>query len=382
MSVATASAPVLVPAVTHRRSFLGIQPGEALTALLLAADVFLLLLGYYLVKVAREPLILLGGGAEVKSYAAAGQAALAVLGALAISALARRVNRVRLVAGASLFFAVNLVGFAALAARGVRIGVPFYLWVGVFNLSSVAQFWGFAAALSDAERGTRLFPILGVGSSLGAVAGSAVARKLMHIGPSALMRVAAAVLVACPTRAVAVPRRVAARGARGRAEAPIGSTPGHRLVLGDRYLILIALLVLVLNWVNASGEYILDSRLLAAAAGHAAPGAFVGAFKAGYFAWTNALGLTAQVFLVGPLLRRVGVRRALFIMPLVSLAGYGAMAAIPALTLALVAKVAENSLDYSLQNTSRQALWLVTSREAKHKAKQWIDAFVTRAATR
>lgn len=41
-------------------------------------------------------------------------------------------------------------------------------------------------------------------------------------------------------------------------------------------------------------------------------------------------------------------------------------------------KVADNSLDYSLDNTNKQALWLPTSREAKYKAKQAVDSFFVR----
>ena len=47
-----------------------------LTALLMLANIFLLLVCYSIIKTVREPLVLLGGGAEVRSYAAAGQAIL------------------------------------------------------------------------------------------------------------------------------------------------------------------------------------------------------------------------------------------------------------------------------------------------------------------
>ena len=43
-----------------------------------------------------------------------------------------------------------------------------------------------------------------------------------------------------------------------------------------------------------------------------------------------------------------------------------------------VAKIFENSTDYSLQNTARQALFLPTSREIKYKAKAAIDTFFVR----
>src|SRR5262249_46028044 len=132
------------------------RAGESVTAILLTLNVFLLLCSYYLLKVAREPLILLGGGAEVKSYAAAGQAGLLILVSYAYGAIARTVNRVRLITIVILFFVTNLVAFSALAAAHVPIGVPFYLWVGCFSLTVIAQFWAFAADIYDEERGKRM----------------------------------------------------------------------------------------------------------------------------------------------------------------------------------------------------------------------------------
>src|SRR5215216_5173643 len=121
-----------------------VRPGEGISALLLAANVFGLLAFYYILKTVRESLILSEGGAEVKSYAAAGQALLLVAVSPAYGAVAARVNRVRLISGVSLFFASHLVIFYLLGVAGVKIGVAFYLWIGIFNLVIIAQFWAFA----------------------------------------------------------------------------------------------------------------------------------------------------------------------------------------------------------------------------------------------
>ena len=51
----------------------------------------------------------------------------------------------------------------------------------------------------------------------------------------------------------------------------------------------------------------------------------------------------------------------------------------PSVQLMGLLKVADNSIDYSLGNTTKQALWLPTSREAKYKAKQAVDSFFVRA---
>src|SRR3954468_2062466 len=118
--------------------FTDVRPGEGTTALLMLVNIFLLLICYSVIKTAREPLILLGGGAEVRSYAAAGQA-LVLMGFVPLySWFASRVDRVKLLVGVSLFFVVNIELFAvAVGARMPYVGVAFYIWVGIFNISLI-----------------------------------------------------------------------------------------------------------------------------------------------------------------------------------------------------------------------------------------------------
>ena len=79
------------------------------------------------------------------------------------------------------------------------------------------------------------------------------------------------------------------------------------------------------------------------------------------------------------MIRFMGVRGALFILPVLALINYSIIAVAPILAVVRVGKILENSTDYSIQNTLRQALFLPTSREAKYKAKAAIDTFFTRA---
>ncbi|MEO6598409.1 MAG: hypothetical protein ABIQ16_00955, partial [Polyangiaceae bacterium] len=168
------------------RPFAKVEPAEAITVSVMAVTVFLLLSAYYLLKTAREPLILLHGGAEVKSYAAAGQAVL-LLGFVHVYGwVAKRVGRMRLMIGVYLFFVANLVLFALLTRAGLAVAVPFYLWVGVYNYTSIAQFWGYASDVYTPDQGKRLFAVIGIGSSVGAVAGAQLAKSLVPLGPEAL----------------------------------------------------------------------------------------------------------------------------------------------------------------------------------------------------
>src|SRR5689334_5062982 len=122
-----------------------VRPGEAATALLMLANIFLLLVCYSIIKTVREPLILLGGGAEVRSYAAAGQAILLMGFVPLYGWVASKARRMTLVVGATVFFIVCIELFAAaVMARVPYVGVAFFVWVGIFSISLIAQFWSFA----------------------------------------------------------------------------------------------------------------------------------------------------------------------------------------------------------------------------------------------
>jgi AAA family ATP:ADP antiporter len=387
--------------------FADVRGGEAVTALLLMLNIFLLLASYYLLKTIREPLILAapGGGAEVKSYAAAAIAALLIILVPMYSALASRVSRVRLINFVTLFFIACLIAFFALSRSGVPVGVAFFIWVGIFNLMVIAQLWAFANDVYTVDEGKRLFAIVGFGASLGAIAGSFVTGQLVKVyGPYPFMLGAAGLLVVCMllTNMVSSREKRARRGipaagdtakpgdpasASSGTDAGLRGRSGFALVFADRYLLLIGILMLLVNLVNTNGEYILGKTvvtLYTAAHGAAAAGGLdekkvIGEFYGNYFTIVNVLSAIIQAFLVSRVLKYFGVRVALLVLPAVALVGYGAMAFIPLLGFIRGAKLAENSLDYSLQNTTRNALYLPTSREAKYKAKQANDTFFVRS---
>jgi AAA family ATP:ADP antiporter len=397
---------------TTMERFLGVftevRTGEAGTSLLLAFNVFLLLTTYYIVKPVREALILAGGGAEVKSYAAAGQALLLLAAVPAYAALVSRMPRRTLINVVTLFFAACMVGFYLLAQAGVpHVGVAFFLWVGIYNLMVPAQFWSFANDLYTPEQGKRLFVIVAFGASLGAVAGSWIAGLLVApLGVRQMLLVAAALLTATLLLTNAIDlreRRREAAGAAGSraagraaaagpsqpaaAEPPIPPGGAFGLVMKNRYLLLIALLMMFLNWVNTTGEYILGrvvarnatEAVAAGTAGGLGVGDFIGKFYADFFFVVNIAGVVMQLFFVSRILKYLGVRAALLFLPVIAMGGYLLLAFYPVLTVVRWAKTAENSTDYSLQNTVRQVLFLPTTREEKYKAKQAIDTFFVRA---
>lgn len=382
--------------------FTEVHPGEAPTALLLMLNIFLLLAAYYLLKTIREPLILAGksGGADVKSYAAAGVAGLLIVLVPIYSSLADRLSRVKLINGVTLFFISNLLIFYALSRVGLAVGVPFFIWVGIFNLVIVAQVWAFANDIYRVDEGKRLFPIAGLGASLGAIAGSSCAGGLVQAyGPYPIMLVAAGLLAICMlitnvihgrTRMTAKGELPAGKDAREEELPAAGSAAADRrqnqngfaLVLSHRYLILIALLMVLSNLVNTTGEYVLGETVSAIARTRAAAGVdaekLIGGFYGNYFTWVNVMSALIQAFVVSRVLKYMGVGVGLLVLPLVALAGYAVLAFLPVLAVIRTVKIAENAVDYSLQNTTRNALYLPTTRAVKYKAKQANDTFFVR----
>ena len=385
--------------------FTEVNAGEGTTSVLLALNVFLLLSAYYIIKPVREALILSGGGAELKSYASAGQAIL-LLGAVPLYAkLASAMSRRKLINTVTLFFMGCLVVFYILAQFNAPLGLAFFLWVGIFNLMVPAQFWAFANDCYTPDEGKRLFAIVAFGASLGAVTGSKITGLLIEpLGVYQLMLVSCGVLGATlmltnylDTReskkaALAAPVAVepdpeeAKPQEEEKEEEGMGKQGAFSLVLNNRYLLMIAMLMMVLNWVNTTGEYMLGKmvstnaaeQVAAGLAGGLSEGDLIGKFYSEFFFIVNIVGVLIQLFVVSRVIKYLGVRVALMILPIIALGGYALLAFFPILGIVRWAKTAENATDYSLQNTVRNVLFLPTTREEKYKAKQAIDSFFMR----
>jgi len=366
--------------------FTDVRAGEGATALLMLVNVFLLLVCYSVIKTAREPVILLGGGAEVRSYAAAGQA-LTLMGFVPLySWFARRVNRGKLLVGVYLFFLVNIELFAAgVAARVPYIGVAFYIWAGIFNMSLVAQFWAYANDIYTKDVGDRLFPMIVVGQTAGAPLGAFIAGRLFgeHVPTQAILQISAALLIAGIVVFLLINGRVKRR-VQGDKQ-PLSGAGGFSLVWNNPYLRAIAVMMILLNAVNTTGEYFvshlvsLHAQTMAAADPRFDAQAYIGSFYGDYQFWVNVVALLLQAFVASRLVKYQGLRSVLLVLPLIALGGYTVIAAGATFALVRWIKTAENATDYSIMNTARQLLWLPTSADEKYKAKQAIDAFFVRS---
>ena len=389
--------------------FADLRRGEGVAVILLASNVFVLLLAYYLLKVTREALITpLDGGPRLKAAAAAGMALLLIPLLRLFDRLSERVGRMRLISVTTLAFGAALLALGVTANvvhDSAPLAVGFFVFVGIFNMFIIAQFWAFANDLYSESEGKRLFGVIAVGSSVGGIVGAQVAKRIFDASAEGRLMFAAAalLLVALGLSWAANVRERQRRGAPpelaaktridqsssapndqrsnppNTAEPGLATGSGWAMLVRRRYFVLIAAMLVVYNCVNSVGEFILSSEVKRAALASGQPVAeYIASFIGDFFSVVNLVSLLLQMFVVSRVLKYAGVRAALFVMPLVALGGYVAIGAVMSLLVIRIAKTAENSLDYSLQNTTRQALWLVATREEKYKVKALVDTFFVR----
>ena len=375
-----------------------VRQEEAASALLMTLLMFLILGAYYLLKTAREVFILSEGGAEVKSYSSAGQALLLLVLVPAYGAFASSVNRERLVhVGHAVLRRRNVAAVRSPpTAPGCTSASCTSCGSGIFNVMVIAQFWAFANDLFTPEQGKRLFPLIGVGQqprargSVRCGPGSSSRRA----GPLRLLARRAASSSSCARCSRASSSRVGdarrspqTAGRRGRSRS--ARTGGFELIRKDRYLMLIAALDRAAERRQHVGR--VPVRALRRRAGERASTApapataaareqFIGETYSHLFSTVNLLGFLLQMFVVSRVFKFLGVAR-VAVHPPDRGAGRLPAACCARRRSQLMGwlKIADNSLDYSLGNTTKQALWLPTSREAKYKAKQAVDSFFVRA---
>jgi AAA family ATP:ADP antiporter len=390
------------------RIFTDVRPGEGTTALVLFANVFLILCAYYLIKPLREGWIAisnLGGLSpmEVKAYSSFGQSLLLVGAMAGYARLANRLDRASLITRATLFCMSNMVVFWLLQPDFLIghvpwVGVAFFLWVGMFSVFVVAQFWAFVADVYDQERGNRLLPMIAIGATSGAYFGSkfveGIALSEVEVVRQSLLLVALLPLLASILLTRWADRRgpLGRGGGSGEAPGPAGQGGGALgVVLGNRYLLAVAAITLLMGWVNTNGENVLTKVVQDALHGQAAAAGITGeteirafrgaqttAFYGNFYGWVNISALLLQALVASRLLRLGGVGLILLFMPVISLLSYATMALVPILSVMKAMKIAENATNYSINNTARHVLWLPVPTEMKFKGKPTVDSLFVR----
>lgn len=279
-----------------------------------------------------------------------------------------------------------LLVFYFLFQKGAAwVSVAFYLFGLILAVLLISQFWTLANVIYEPRQAKRLFGFIGGGAPLGGIAGSAVAAYAQRIGTdnllligTVLLALGAVVVATIIGREKAATEVATAAADAAEAEKGVGLTEAFQLLRESKHLQVIAVVISF----AAIGAGVIDQQLnmaTEAAKGRGATDAitqFLGRVQLGM----STLGFIIQVGLTSRVHRLLGVGFALMVLPLMF--GFSAvlMLGFGVLWTTAVARVADQSIRYTFDKTTREILFLPLPSDLKFKAKPFVDVTVDRAA--
>ncbi len=288
------------------------------------------------------------------------------------------------------FFALSLLLFYALIvltpeAVGQTSGQVFYVWFSVFNLFATMVFWALMADRFSLEQSKRLFGVIAVGGTLGAIFGPWLASVLAKpLGTPALLLVAAGLLLLAVAAAWVVARLQPQLSSAVEGGAPAvdertviggGAWEGVRAVFRSPYLLGISGYVLLMT---VLGTFLYVTRLqMVAAAGQELD------TRTTLFAQldliTQVTTLVLQALVAGHLMKRLGVAAALALLPVLVALGFVGLALVGSFAMLVLFEASFRAVQRAITRPGRETLFTVVSREEKYKSKAFTDTFVYRS---
>ncbi|MDE2877733.1 hypothetical protein [Candidatus Palauibacter soopunensis] len=379
----------------------GARPEEAGLVLLSALYFFFILSAYYVIRPIREEMAV-AGGVENIPWLFTGTLTAMLLVHPIFAAVVSRWTRRRFVTLTYRFFMLNLLVYFVLLRvvtdgdASVWIGRTFFVWISVFNLFVVSVFWSFMTDIFRERQSRRLFGLIGVGGTVGGIVGSAITAFLVgFLSPATLLLFSVLLLEGavvclkaldsrCATSAaagddsgVAAGGRPDVAGGEGEMEEVIGGSAleGIRRVLASPYLLGIGAFMLLFT-IGSTFLYNIQADIISRTFA-------TGAERTSVFARidlsVNILTLCTQLFLTGRILKWLGVRLALGILPVLSVLGFLTLGAAPVFAVFVVFQVLRRAGNFALAVPTREVLYTVLPRRDKYKAKNFNDLFVYRA---
>ncbi|MBI3324608.1 MAG: hypothetical protein HYZ92_04950 [Candidatus Omnitrophica bacterium] len=381
-----------------------IKPGEGRKVLLTFLYFFLIITAYYIIKPASRAFALEKLGWRLVPYIDLVSAAL--MGPI-VTLFARLVDRItkRGLVAATFWAVIGclIVFWWLLRLPGRWVVASFSIWVSIFSVLVVTLFWLVANDLYHPREAKRLFGFIGSGGILGGIAGSSIAAAGARLmGANQLLLCSAAILVVCW---LVVERlwRFAPSTLRNEPASP--HAPGQTLSLKSairwafrfRYLVLLIGLVGIAKIISTCIYYQFNPFIEQMFPSADAKTTFTGLF----FGWMNVASFIIQFFFTSWILRSLGLAWALLILPIGLLVGslclfieplvwpgasvpvYRAFHGLlipfaPIFWVAAVTELYDASMNYSLQQTSKEVLYLPIDRSVRYKIKPFIDMIVFR----
>jgi ATP:ADP antiporter, AAA family len=367
----------------HIGRLVKVEPREWTLLWVSFAYFFCVLSAWYVLRPIRDAMGIAGGTSQLP-WLFLGTLLLTLVANPLFASLVARMPRARFATWAYRFFMLCLFGFFAMVQWGgedaqVWTGRVFFVWASLFNLFIVSLFWAVMADVFDSTQAKRLFGFIAAGGTLGGVLGGTITALFVETIGSApllllsllLLEIALRLMRAASARA----GRINAAQQRVANEAIGGSIwAGIMHAARSPYLLGICGFMLLYT-IGSTFLYFVQAEIVSQA--FADRDSRV-AFFARVDVVVNGLTLVIQLGLTGRILGRIGIGLTLALLPLVSLIGFGALAAAPVLMVFVAFQVARRTFNFALVRPARENLYVPLSREDKYKAKSLIDTFVYR----
>jgi ATP:ADP antiporter, AAA family len=361
-----------------------IRPEERFKTWVMFFYFFLTISLIYILKPVRNALFLGELGAKNLGYVYIGEGIFLIFVTSAYIFLSRKFPRKQFFPGILLFFASNLVLFWFLfRAKVPYLSAYFYIWVASFSITSTTQFWMLANDIFETQGAKRLFGLIISGGSAGGVVGGILTSQLVRwLQAEDMMLVAAGVVVICAGM-ISFYWDDLINGGKPGTEVPVAEQPkgtktggGSKVITASSYFLMLGLIVMFAKMSSAIVDNQFNHMVEISIAGKEARTAFIG----GFMAWMNVISFLMQLLVTTLCLRYLGVIRSLAILPLGLALFSGGTLVYPALIMALFLRTFEASTNYSIQQASKEVLFLPVQRDARYRAKPIIDMLGFRLA--
>ncbi|MBI4455809.1 MAG: hypothetical protein HY644_07920 [Acidobacteria bacterium] len=367
------------------------RQGELPVVVLQFSFFFLVIAVFQILKPLKKGLFIASYGAHAELYAKLANILVAAVAVVIFTLLYNRLGRKWLIYIVSLFFIVCflLLPNALAGARPAAIWV-FYLIGDLVSTVMVAAFWAYLTDISTADQAKRLFGVIGVGGVIGGWVGVSVAKMLRQmLGMKGLLFVSAAA-IAGVIATIFITEFLISRSKTFRIYSPVAPLQnpapsgafkmsavieGARLVTRSKYLAAI---------LGVMAFYEVTSQLMdyqwSTLAEQLQGVEQTQQFMANVYFYANTLSVLVQFFLVSLIMRKFGLAVALLILPIAALGSSAAFLALPTLYVSSLLIVSDNGLNYSIQQTARETLYVPASLDEKYKARAFTNMFVQRLA--
>jgi ATP/ADP translocase/HEAT repeat protein len=332
------------------------------------ATLFGILAGHSVLETARDALFLSSLPASRLPWVYLAIAGLAVVVARVNSRVTARYSRRALLALTLFGSAVCTAGFWLWAGYGETSLYALYVWTGLIATLVVVQLWLLVADAFEPARAKRAFAVIGAGGLVGATFGSALAGAFLRVIDARDLVLVAAALMALS----GVVPALAWRGPAAQEALPSRrprEEPEPEGLFAHPYLRRLLILVALTQVAVTSSDLLFKTAVVSLVDAED-----LGSFLALVYTALNGLSLIVQVLVASWVLRRFGVGRALWALPVLLGLGAVGFALTAALAPILFLKLVDGSLRHSLHRTGIELLYLPLPARLRERHKVTIEA--------